>query len=80
MYSASDPGTHNPSRIFTCAKCTCAQYKEILKMMEDNFNIDVVYLDFAKVFDKCDPGILLRKLKWIGITGKIGTWILEFLS
>jgi hypothetical protein len=49
-------------------------------MMEDNFNIDVVYLDFAKVFDKCDPGILLRKLKWIGITGKIGTWILEFLS
>ena len=33
-------------------------------------NVDVIYLDFAKTFDKVDSGILLNKLKKIGINGK----------
>ena len=39
-----------------------------------------LYLDFAKVFDKVDHGILLNKLKKIGINGKIGVWLHNFLS
>ena len=36
-------------------------------------------LNFAKAFDKVDHGILLKKLKKIGINGKIGVWIHNFL-
>ena len=40
----------------------------------------VIYLDFAKAFDKVDHGILLSKLKKIGNNGKIGVWIHDFVS
>ncbi len=42
--------------------------------------VDMIYLDFAKAFDKVDHHILLRKLKLLGITGKLGIWISNFLS
>ena len=40
---------------------------------------DVVYLDFAKAFDKVDHEILIKKLKLFGINGKLLAWIKEFL-
>ena len=43
-------------------------------------NTDVIYLDYAKAFDKVDHNILLNKLKNIGITGKVLQWIKAFLS
>ena len=48
--------------------------------MEKSNNVDAIYLDFAKAFDKGDHGILLNKLKKIGINGKIGVWIHNLLS
>ena len=48
--------------------------------MEKSNNVDVIYLDFAKAFDTVDHGILLNKLKKIGINGKIGVWIHNFQS
>ena len=41
---------------------------------------DMIYLDFAKSFDKVDHGVLLHKLKQLGITGKLGNWFLSSLS
>ena len=43
-------------------------------------NVDVIYLDFAKAFDKLDFTITLQKLFNLGITGKIWTWIKAFLT
>ena len=40
----------------------------------------MIYLDFAKAFDKVDHGVLLHKLKSMGITGDLGNWLLNFLS
>ena len=42
--------------------------------------VDIIYLDFSKAFDKVDHGIFLKKLKKIGINGKVGAWIHNFLS
>ena len=36
-------------------------------------NADVVYLDFSKAIDKVDHAIVLRKIKQLGINGKITT-------
>ena len=40
----------------------------------------MVYLDFAKAFDKVDFGITLEKLHELGVGGKVGKWITSFLS
>ena len=48
--------------------------------MEEGSNIDAVYLDFAKAFDKVDHGLLLHKLKQMGVKGKLGRWIQNFLK
>ena len=42
--------------------------------------VDMVYPDFAKAFDKFDYGILLHKVKDLGITGKLGQWFYHFLT
>ena len=51
-----------------------------MKMMENGDNTDIVYLDFAKAYDKVDTGILIRKMKKMGIDGKLGAWIFQFLT
>ena len=39
----------------------------------------MVYLDFAKAFDKVDHGMLLHKLRDFGISGKLGIWLHSLL-
>ena len=41
---------------------------------------DVVYLDFAKAFDKVPTERLLRKVEAHGIGGKVGSWIRAWLT
>ena len=48
--------------------------------MEEGSNVDTIYLDFAKAFDKVDHGMLLHKLKKMGVKGKLGRWIQNFLK
>ena len=52
----------------------------ILKCLNSGEEIDVIYLDYAKAFDKVDHNILLAKLRKYGIKGKLYTWIKEFLT
>lgn len=53
---------------------------EVLKSLENGKNVDVVYLDFAKAFDKVDHQILMKKVYQFGIRGKLYTWIQSFIS
>ena len=52
----------------------------ILNTLENDKNIDVVYLDYKKAFDKADHSIILRRLREKGIGGKIGKWIQNYLE
>ena len=51
----------------------------ILEQLCDRSDIDVVYLDFAKAFDKVDHGVLMEKLSGLGIRGRLLNWISQFL-
>lgn len=64
----------------SCLSQLLAHYDFILSELEKGNNVDVIYLDFAKAFDKVDHGVLLHKLRDLGITGKIGIWIHSFLT
>ena len=52
---------------------------EILSALEEGANLDCIYLDFLKSYDKVDHGTHLHKLRAMGISGKIGSWIMNFL-
>ena len=40
----------------------------------------MIYLDFAKAFNKLDFNITLTKLSRLGINGKVGKWLHSFLT
>ena len=42
--------------------------------------MDVVYLDFAKAFDKVPIARLIEKCRGVGIGGAVLDWIQEWLS
>ena len=52
----------------------------ILKALEEGSNIDTVYLDLSKAFDKVDIGLLSHRLREMGISGNIGRWLMDFLT
>ena len=45
---------------------------QITQSIDDNVCVDVVYLDFAKTFDKVPHSRKLEKLEKHGIGGKLG--------
>ena len=45
----------------------------ILQNLEKKENIDVIYLDFAKAFDRVDHSVLLSKIKALGIQGNLSS-------
>ena len=48
--------------------------------MDNGNDVDVIYLDFCKAFDKIPHRRLLKKLEKYGIKGKALNWIKDFLS
>ena len=71
---------HGFRRFRSCLSQLLEHYDLLLEVLQTNNNADVIYLDFAKAFDVVDHHILLRKLKGLGITGKVGRWIYQFLT
>ena len=63
----------------SCLSQLLTHFDKILSYLEQGINVDTVYLDFSKAFNKVDHGILLDKLKSIGIGGKVAKWIFSFL-
>lgn len=63
----------------SCLSQLLSHHEKILIGLENKKDMDVIYLDFAKAFDKVDHGILLHKLRDSGISGKLGKWLHCFL-
>ena len=64
----------------SCLSQLLAHFEQVTRLLEEGKAVDVVYLDFAKAFDKVDIGITLRKLKSLGIQGQLGKWLFSFLK
>ena len=54
--------------------------EEITKILDDGDVADVLYLDFAKAFDKVPHQRLICKMKSLNIAGEIIAWIQAWLS
>jgi hypothetical protein len=51
----------------------------VLSNMERGGQIDVIYTDFEKAFDRVDHGILINKLYGVGIHGDLLRWTKSYL-
>ena len=64
----------------SCLSQLLSHFDRITSELEKGHGVDIIYLDFAKAFDKLDHGITLHKLKSLGIHGHLGRWIYTFLT
>lgn len=53
---------------------------DVLVKMEKGHQIDAVYTDFSKAFDRVDHSILVYKLEKFGIKGSILSWLKSYLG
>ena len=65
---------------YSCLSQLLQHHEKITQLLEDNLNIDVIYLDFSKAFDKLDLKLTLQKLYNMGTRGKLFDWIASFLT
>ena len=64
----------------SCSSRLLDHFSSIPENLENGANVDVIYLDFAKAFDKVDIDIALEKLKSNGISGKMLSFFEAFLK
>ena len=74
------PSQHGFRKQRSCMTQLLEVMDNFTKMIEDGFDIDVIYLDFKKAFDSVPHERLLNKVSSYGIQGNILTWIRSFLS
>jgi len=53
--------------------------EQVTELVDKGNPVDIVYLDFAKAFDKVPHGRLVKKLESLGIAGNILKWIQSWL-
>ena len=64
----------------SCLSALLDVFDDLMHMLISDTTVDMIYLDFSKAFDNVDHGVLLHKLKDLGITGKLGIWFFPFLT
>ena len=74
------PNQHGFRKGRSCLTQLIHHIDEIFSILETSNNADVIYLDFAKAFDKVDHALLLKKISQMGIHDKVLKWIEAFLT
>ena len=76
--------TPNAGNELPLAKCTTTQLLEVYHCILDSVasgkQVDAIYLDLSKAFDKVPHHLLLRKLSDFGIHGSLLSWFHSYLS
>ena len=73
-------GQHGFRRNRSCLTQLLNHYDNIMRELNNGHEVDVVYLDMEKAFDKVDIKVLMAKLEKYGIRGQLHRWINNFLS
>ena len=76
-----DQRQHGSRQGRSCLSQLLEHYDEILRMLETGENVDVIYTDFAKAYEKtCHSKMLLKMKNYAGIQGTLLKWIQNFLT
>ncbi len=63
----------------SCATNMIFMLDMVTKKLDGGTPVDIIYLDYSKAFDKTAHKRLLAKMRSLGITGKILTWVENWL-
>ena len=64
-----DPTQHGVRGGCSCLSALLSVFDDVMQLLSSGNNtVYIVYLDFPKAFDKVDHGVLLQKIKILGIT------------
>ena len=64
----------------SCSTQLLELMEELTEALDSNEDVDIIYLDFAKAFDKVPHKRLLKKIWGYGIRVKVHSLIKEFLT
>ena len=64
----------------SCLSELLDHFDDILTGLLENKDTDIIYLDYAKAFDKVDHPLLIQKLEKYGIHPSLIRWIKDFLT
>ena len=78
--SLFNPNQHGFRKGHSCLSELLDHYEDILDFLNDNKNVDVIYLDFVKASDKVDFAIVLQKIKNLRVNEETLKWIQSFLT
>ena len=77
--SAISPATQTSQRKVT--QLLQVYHHEVINALAEGKEIDVIYLDFAKAFDKVPHSALINRLSHFGVSGQLRQWFQQtFLS
>jgi hypothetical protein len=74
------PSQHGFMRGKSCASNLVSFFEDVTKEADRGESIDIVYLDFAKAFDKVPKARLIKKLRAHGIGGHLLRWVAAWLT
>ena len=75
-----DPKQHGSRSGHSTISQILLQQDQILEGLQNDSNIDIIYIDFSKAFDKVDMGLLTHKIMSLEIIGNCGKWISSFFQ
>jgi len=78
-YSLLNPSQYGFAKNKSCLTNLREFVTFVSDCMDDHKEVDVIFLDFQKAFDKVPHKCLLAKLKSFGITEKVYRWIENWL-
>lgn len=64
----------------SCLTQLLHHFDDIIDSLVSGADVDTIYLDYAKAFDKVDHKLLLAKVQLYGFPSKLVRWIESFLS
>ena len=74
------PNQHGFQKFKSCLTQLLPHLDYIFQNLLNNTDTEVIYLDYAKAFDKVDHQLLLQKLYDYGIRGKLLMWLHSYLT
>ena len=79
-YDLLNDTQHGFMRGRSCLPNLLTYMEGVTRMLDEGKNVDIIYLDFAKAFDKVPHHRLIGKVASMGVEGRVKGWIQQWLE
>ena len=80
QYHLLNDTQHGFMRGRSCLTNLLTYMEGVTRMLDEGKNVDIIYLDFAKAFDKVPHHRLIGKVASMGVEGRVKGWIQQWLE